>query len=558
MITHSFTLRALARELDPLLNSVCIREIFTQQKDELIIALDRIPAASRADASPALVVSVAPRFNYLMLRDDIARAKRNSLDLFPHAHGATIERVAVVPSDRIMQIVLAGSTIIVVRLFNTAASNILLVDSSNVVLDAFKNGKELKGTILEPAPPRGDDAALDDRGAFRRGLNEADARSTEIAVRRILPRFGSTYVRETLFRASVDASLDPKAADTGAVERLHDAVVSIVGEAEKPQPLLYHRDEHTVVFSILPLHHLGDAPRDSFATVNEGIRAAVFQRFREGRIGDERGKMAENIRELLARERRSLAKATERRDNAGRAEEYERLGTTLLANLQHIRKGMAEATIPAEGEQVRIVLDPKLTPVQNAGRYFDKAKKLKASTGELSVRVEELREKISQLERLGSELDSCSSIEEFRTFVAANKEVLRALHLIASVAGREEPPFRTFTVAGGFEVWVGKSSANNDLLTMKYARPHDLWFHVRGAGGSHTVLRVAGGSARAVPKEAIRQAAGIAAYYSKMRKASAVPVVYCERKYLRKPKGAVEGAVVLDREEVMFVRPHLP
>ena len=106
-------------------------------------------------------------------------------------------------------------------------------------------------------------------------------------------------------------------------------------------------------------------------------------------------------------------------------------------------------------------------------------------------------------------------------------------------------------------MWVGKSSANNDLLTTKYAKPNDLWFHARGASGSHTVLKISGRS-EPPPKEAIRQAAGIAAYYSKMRNAANVPVAYCERKYVRKPKHVPEGTVHLEREEIIFVQPRLP
>jgi predicted ribosome quality control (RQC) complex YloA/Tae2 family protein len=104
---------------------------------------------------------------------------------------------------------------------------------------------------------------------------------------------------------------------------------------------------------------------------------------------------------------------------------------------------------------------------------------------------------------------------------------------------------------------VGKSSANNDLLTMKYAKPNDLWFHARGSSGSHTVLRVRD-TTHPPGKESIYQAASIAAYYSKMRNASNVPVAYCERKFVKKSKGLAEGAVILEREKVIFVTPRLP
>jgi predicted ribosome quality control (RQC) complex YloA/Tae2 family protein len=106
-------------------------------------------------------------------------------------------------------------------------------------------------------------------------------------------------------------------------------------------------------------------------------------------------------------------------------------------------------------------------------------------------------------------------------------------------------------------VWAGRNSANNDLLTVRHSRPNDLWFHARGVGGSHVVLKV--GSAAGDPsKEAIRQAASIAAYYSKHRNAKRAPVAYTEKKYVRKPRGAAPGSVLVDREKVILADPALP
>jgi predicted ribosome quality control (RQC) complex YloA/Tae2 family protein len=119
------------------------------------------------------------------------------------------------------------------------------------------------------------------------------------------------------------------------------------------------------------------------------------------------------------------------------------------------------------------------------------------------------------------------------------------------------PPFRIFTVEGGFQVLAGKSSENNDRLTMSYAKPNDLWFHCHGSSGSHVVLRVNSASGKPT-KKAIHQAASIAAYYSKMKGARSVPVAVTERKFVRKPKGAPPGTVLLERENVVFVEPKLP
>jgi predicted ribosome quality control (RQC) complex YloA/Tae2 family protein len=105
--------------------------------------------------------------------------------------------------------------------------------------------------------------------------------------------------------------------------------------------------------------------------------------------------------------------------------------------------------------------------------------------------------------------------------------------------------FRKFILNESFEVWVGKNSASNDLLTMRYSAQNDLWFHVRGASGSHTVLKK--NNKNEIPdKKIIETAASIAAYYSKARNATSVPVAYCERKFVKKKKGFKEGSVVME------------
>jgi predicted ribosome quality control (RQC) complex YloA/Tae2 family protein len=121
----------------------------------------------------------------------------------------------------------------------------------------------------------------------------------------------------------------------------------------------------------------------------------------------------------------------------------------------------------------------------------------------------------------------------------------------------ETSRFRKFVLNEKFEVWVGKDSISNDLLTTKHTAQNDLWFHVRGASGSHTVLKVHN-KKESIDKKIIETAASIAAYYSKARNASHVPVAYCEKKFVKKKKGMKAGSVIMEREKVIFVKPGLP
>ena len=122
---------------------------------------------------------------------------------------------------------------------------------------------------------------------------------------------------------------------------------------------------------------------------------------------------------------------------------------------------------------------------------------------------------------------------------------------------KELSRFRIYKLADGFEVWVGKDSAANDLLTMKYSKQNDLWFHVRGAAGSHTVLKLPE-NYDTIPKEHIKSAAAIAAFYSKAKNARNVNVAYTEAKNVQKYKGAKSGSVVIKNEKVVKVNPEIP
>ena len=148
------------------------------------------------------------------------------------------------------------------------------------------------------------------------------------------------------------------------------------------------------------------------------------------------------------------------------------------------------------------------------------------------------------------ELDESREVTDLKKIIKEEKRT-------ESVSSDETSRFRKFTINEKYEVWVGKDSISNDLLTTKYASQNDLWFHVRGASGSHTVLKVPG-KKEDIGKEIIFKAASIAAYYSKARNSNSVPVAYCEKKYVKKKKGFKAGSVVMEREKVIFVKPSLP
>ncbi len=115
---------------------------------------------------------------------------------------------------------------------------------------------------------------------------------------------------------------------------------------------------------------------------------------------------------------------------------------------------------------------------------------------------------------------------------------------------------KKFNSSSGLEIWVGQDDYSNDQLSLKIAHTNDLWFHVSGLPGSHVLLRC--GESGATPdKESVREAASLAAWYSKMRNAGKVAVFYCLAQYVKKPRGAKPGTVTIHKEKKISVRPEL-
>jgi predicted ribosome quality control (RQC) complex YloA/Tae2 family protein len=118
------------------------------------------------------------------------------------------------------------------------------------------------------------------------------------------------------------------------------------------------------------------------------------------------------------------------------------------------------------------------------------------------------------------------------------------------------PHLYRYHLPGGFIVLAGRSDADNDLLSLKWARPNDWWFHVRGMPGSHVIL--CSGMHAEVPLTTFKMAAAIAAYHSKARNAGVVPVACTQARYVTKPVGAKPGTVQIRKEKIYKVRPALP
>jgi predicted ribosome quality control (RQC) complex YloA/Tae2 family protein len=558
MISNYYTLRTLAADLDSALGGCKIEEVFCQSKNELLIS------CRQGDEQRTLVISCQPSMNYAFLRGQTNRAKRNSVDVFKTLRSRIIRTVSIQPSDRELVLSCSGDVRLLVRMYGSK-SNALLVDEQNLVLDAFLNPKEyrgatLSGSLINPPQHRWT------MGEFHAQLRAIGTILLSAAIKKLFPLFNNILVREVCHRSRLgELQLAAELSDQD-VARLFGTCEALLSELQdSPRPKIYYHGDAPPTFSLIPLNHLPHSEIEEFDSLHDAIRTFVGGSRQQKTLLQEKETLLHFLKQSLERSERTLQKMEQETEALRRATQYELYGRLLMSNLARLQKGMREIELENifsnSGERIVIRLDQKLTPAQNAEHYFDKSKKAKAGAEEKMGHQEELKERWEQLRELLDRTIDLQTHEQFVEFTIANREQLKRLGYKGIVGEareqKEEAPFRTFVVTGGFQVWVGKNSENNDLLTLKYARPGDLWFHARGSSGSHVVLRT--GTGKGEPsRRTLEETASIAAFYSKMKTAKHVPVAMTEKKYVRKPRGAPAGTVVIEREKLFFVNPRLP
>lgn len=239
-------------------------------------------------------------------------------------------------------------------------------------------------------------------------------------------------------------------------------------------------------------------------------------------------------------------------------DKYKIYGDLLMANLYNMEQGQKNIEVQNYYEEdapmIKITLDPQLTPSQNAQKYYKKYNKAKTAEVEAAKQIENAK---NDLEYLESTLAAVETADSEADLNAIRAELIAEGYLNRKVNQKRQKQAASkpmhFVSSDGFDIYVGKSNTQNDYLTLKFANSSDLWFHTKNIHGSHAIIKL--GLDKDVPKSTIMEAAQIAAYYSKGRDSSQVPVDFTQIKNVKKPNGAKPGMVIYDNYNTIYVTP---
>ncbi len=551
MPLDAVTLRGLTRELKKSAEGARIDRVQQPEKDVLLLSLHTHEGNRRlllsASVSGARVQFTERSF------ENPAEPPMFCMLLRKHLVGARIRSIEQPETERMLLFRLLtrdemgdeSEKTLSVELIGRSA-NIILVGADGRIIDCLRRmeyGGEGRGMLpgmIYRLPPKQEKTPFFDCPDEELSARlETIENGVEID-RELLDRFSGLsplICRELAYRSRGAHELLTQNAfalrETVAAGEFVPTLVSIDGTA---------RD-----FSFMSINQYGPvAQTERFDDFSSLLDAFYARRDREESRRRRSRELLRSVRGACERLERKLAlQRRELNDTAGR-EEIRRRAELITANIYRMKKGQSELVCEdyfTEGcHEIRIALDPLKTPQQNAAALYKDFSRKKAAEEHLTVLISEGEK---QREYLSTVLDEIERAETERDLADIRRELFQTGYLKkqrGTKADRSKPqaPLR-FQSSDGYEILVGRSNMQNDELTFKTARRTDLWLHTQRIHGSHVILRTDG---LEPPQRTLEEAASLAAYYSQGREAGRIPVDYTQVRHVKKPSGALPGAVL--------------
>ncbi|WP_458413951.1 Rqc2 family fibronectin-binding protein [Schinkia sp. CFF1] len=308
-------------------------------------------------------------------------------------------------------------------------------------------------------------------------------------------------------------------------------------------------------FYICDLTHLkGDVKY--FDSVSELLDRFYYGKAERDRVKQQANDLERFIKNELNKNKKKIKKLEQSLADAEKADRYQLFGELLTANMYAAKKGMKEIEVgnyyDENGATVTIPLDPLKTPSENAQSLFVKYQKLKNSVDIVKEQINLTNIEIDYFEGLLQQIESASpkDIEEMREELAEEGYLKMRKSRGKAKPKNQKPTLDHYLSSDGAEIIVGKNNKQNEYVTNKLARRDEIWLHTKDIPGSHVVIRE-----EAPSEQTLLEAATIAAFFSKAKDSSSVPVDYTKIRHVKKPSGAKPGFVIYENQTTLYVTP---
>lgn len=470
--------------------------------------------------------------------------------------GAILENIEQIGNDRIVHFSFSKRNelgdlekiVLIVEIMGRHSAVILLNKETGLIIDCMKHVGSSQNTYrqLLPgavyiAPPNQEkyNPFLIDRTILFDLLSTSDSVDTSF-----LQTHFQGLGRETAQEISFLLQQNPQ-------EKVKTWTTFFETIANHTQPTLTKKDNKEF-FTPIPYTVLGDE-QQSFDYLSELLDAFYVGKAEKDRVKQQMGAIEKRIENELKKNKQKLKKLEQSLLETDHAEIIRQKGELLHTFSYQINRGQKEAILPnyyQEDQEIKIALNPALSPHQNAQKYFQKYQKMKNSVSILREQIAQTKLEIDYLESVLSQLELASPLD----LDVLQEELLAQGFIKRSSKQRKKKihksqPERYFSTDGDL-ILVGKNNLQNDQLTLRTAKKTDVWLHAKNIPGSHVIIKNSEPS-----EQTLIEAAQLAAYFSKYRLSASVPVDYVQVKHVHKPNGAKPGYVIYEKQKTLSVTP---
>lgn len=547
-------LQAVVAELAPQITGNRIEKIQQPARDQVVLLLrgNRRLLLSAGGGQPRLHLTELPR-------DNPAQPPMFCMLLRKYLSGGIIESIQQAPLERVVTLTVSAADELGERsqfslILEAVArrANLILADKDGHIIDCLRridfemnpDRQVLPGLFYHlPTPPdKASPFTVTEEEFAALAAAAGEGAPADQWLVRTVNGLSPLVARELTFRAcgSTDA---PVTGYTAALWSAFAAWRDTVNEKHFT-PAMLKRSGVPMDFTYLHVGQYGGAAEEetytSFSRLLDDFYEKREQAERVKQKGQDLVKTASNG---AARLRRKIAAQEQELAESKNRDKWRVYGELITANLYRMERGMSRLTAQnyydPDCADVDIPLDVRLSPQENAAKYFKKYTKAKTAEKYITAQLEKARVELTYLESVLQELTLAESEQDFNDIRA---ELTDGGYLRAK--GRKQPQRpskpREFRSTAGLRILVGRNNRQNDRLTAKDAEKWDIWLHTQRIHGSHVILCTGG----AQPDEqSLLEAASLAAYFSQAQNSTKVPVDFTQVKYVKKPAGSPPGFV---------------
>ncbi len=553
-------LSSILKELNNEILNSKIDKINQPEKDELLITL-------RGIKNKKLLISASstyPRIHFSSIsKTNPAVPPMFCMVLRKHLIGGRIQRIYQIDNDRILCLEVSNTDemgfdsiyTLVIEIMGRHSNITLVRERDNKVMDCIKHiTADINSyRILLPGvsykfPPKS---------------NKLDPfcydRDTALKIYNSLEKIDKNFFSNTFtgIGKTLSWELYLRAESLGSIT--FEALINALGTYLEPlkdgmYDFILYKDNKPKDFYLSSLNIYNNFEQEHFDNPSELLEIYYSQKDKQDRIKSKSQDIEKLINTNLDRCYKKQVILQEVLHECSSKDDFRTYGELLTANIYSLKPGDKKVSLwnyySDNNEYIDIDLDPNLSPSENIQRYYKKYNKMKKS--EASALEQQIINQ-EEIEYLTSVLNNLTNSESYDEIQDIRSELIETGYIRYKKNNKKkDKPTKPhhYVSSQGFDIYVGKNNIQNDYLTLKFANKADLWLHTKNIPGSHVIIK-----GKDIPEETIYEAAALAAFFSKGKNSSKVPVDYTEIKNVKKPSGAKPGMVIYSTNKTIYVDP---